>query len=109
MNNDIDIEKGKTTAIVSYIMMVGVLIALTMNAEDKNKFASFHIRQSLGLSISFISIGLLISNFSSTQIYVSFWIFFSILWVFGIFSAIRGEMQPIPLVGKLFQKVFKGL
>ena len=104
-----DIEKGKTTAIVSYILLVGVLIALSINSDDKNKFASFHIRQSLGLTVSFISIGLLISNFSNTQIYASFWIFFSVLFVFGIISAVKGETKPVPLLGNFYQKVFKNL
>lgn len=102
-----EIEKGKITAITSYILIVGILIALSMNAESKNKFASFHIKQALGLNLTFISIGLLISNFSNTQIYVSFWVFFTILWVFGILSAIKGETKPIPLVGNLYQKLFK--
>lgn len=102
-----DIESGKITAITSYILIVGILIALSMNAEAKNKFASFHIKQALGLNLTFISIGLLISNFSNTQIYVSFWVFFTVLWVFGILSAIKGDTKPIPLVGNLFQKVFK--
>ena len=102
-----DIQNGKITAITSYILIVGILIALSMNAESKNKFASFHIKQALGLNLTFISIGLLISNFSNTQIYVSFWVFFTVLWVFGILSAIKGETKPIPLVGNLFQKVFK--
>lgn len=104
-----DIEKGKTTAIISYILLIGVLIALSINSDDKNKFASFHIRQSLGLTLSFISVGLLISNFSNTQIYASFWIFFSVLFGFGIISAIKGETKPIPLVGEFYQKVFKNL
>ena len=102
-----DIEQGKITAISSYILIVGILIALSMNAESKNKFASFHIKQALGLNLTFISIGLLISNFSNTQIYVSFWVFFTVLWVFGILSAIKGETKPIPLVGNLYQKLFK--
>lgn len=80
-----------------------------MNSEDKNRFASFHIRQSLGLTLSFISIGFLISNFSNTHIYVSFWIFFSVLFGFGIISAIKGETKPIPLVGEFYQKAFKNL
>ena len=101
-----DIEHGTVTAITSYILIVGILIALSMNVETKNKFASFHIKQALGLNITFISIGLLISNFSNTQIYVSFWVFFTVLWVFGILSAIKGETKPIPLVGNLFLKVF---
>ncbi len=53
-----DIEKGKITAITSYILIIGVLIALSMNAETKNKFASFHIKQAIGLNLTFISIGL---------------------------------------------------
>jgi hypothetical protein len=61
MNNTI--EEGKATAITSYILIVGVLIAISMNSENKNSFASFHIRQGLGLSITFISLGLIISNF----------------------------------------------
>ena len=59
------------------------------------------------LNLTFISIGLLISNFSNIQIYVSFWLFISVLWVFGILSAIKGEIKPIPLVGNLYQKLFK--
>ena len=102
-----DIEKEKITAITSYILIVGILIALSMNAESKNKFASFHIKQALGLNLTFISIGLLISNFSNMQIYISFWVFFTVLWVFGILSAIKGENKAIPIVGNLYQKLFK--
>ena len=104
-----DIEQGKITAITSYILIIGVLIALSMNAETKNKFASFHIKQAVGLNITFISIGLLISNFSNMQIYISFWVFFTVLWVFGILSAIKGENKSIPIVGNLYQKIFKSL
>jgi uncharacterized membrane protein len=102
-----DIEQGKITAITSYILIIGVLIALSMNAETKNKFASFHIKQAVGLNLTFISIGLLISNFSNMQIYISFWVFFTVLWVFGILSAIKGGNKSIPIVGNLYQKLFK--
>ena len=104
-----DIEQGKITAITSYNLIIGVLIALSMNAETKNKFASFHIKQAVGLNLTFISIGLLISNFSNMQIYISFWVFFTVLWVFGILSAIKGENKSIPIVGNLYQKIFKSL
>ena len=104
-----DIEKGKSTAIISYIMIVGVLIAMTINAEAKNKFASFHIRQALGLSITFISLGLIISNFNNEMITISMWIFVSILWAYGMITAIKGQTLPMPLLGPLFQKLFKKL
>jgi uncharacterized membrane protein len=101
------IDAGKSTAIISYILIVGVLIAMSMNAEPKNPFAAFHIRQSLGLSILFVSLGLIISNFDNIMISSSMWIFVSILWTYGVFTAIKGEMRPIPLLGSFFQKWLK--
>ncbi|MEZ7504405.1 hypothetical protein [Flavobacterium sp. Arc2] len=104
MNNTI--EKGKTAAITSYILGIGVFIAMSMNSEDKNTFASFHIRQGLGITLTFISLGLIISNFDSLLISAPMWIFVSVLWSYGIFSAIKGETKPMPLLGNLFQKWF---
>jgi uncharacterized membrane protein len=103
------IEEGKTAAITSYILIVGVLIAMSMNSEHKNPFASFHIRQALGLSITFISLGLIVNNFNSLMISGTMWFFVSILWIYGIFSAIKGETKPLPLLGNFFQKAFKSI
>jgi len=106
---DNSVEEGKTAAITSYILIVGVLIAMSMNSENKNTFASFHIRQSLGISITFISLGLIVNNFDSLMISASMWLFVSVLWAYGIFSAINGEMKPLPLLGRFFQKAFKSV
>lgn len=103
------VEEGKTAAITSYILIVGVLIAMSMNSENKNSFASFHIRQALGLSITFVSLGLIINNFNSLMISSAMWLFVSVLWVYGIFSAIKGETKPLPLLGNFFQKAFKSI
>ena len=100
-------ENGKTAAITAYILIIGVLIAMSMNSEDKNQYASFHIRQALGLSLTFISLGVLISNFDSFFITLPMWIGVSVLWAYGIMSAIKGDTTPMPLVGKLYQKWFK--
>lgn len=107
MNNSI--EEGKTPAITSYILVVGVLIAMSMNSENKNTFASFHIRQALGLSLTFISLGLIISNFSTPMIAIPMWIFISVLWTYGFFSALKGETRPVPLLGNFYQKAFKSI
>jgi uncharacterized membrane protein len=103
------IETGKTAAITSYILGIGVFIAMSMNAEDKNEFASFHIRQGLGITLTFISLGLIISNFDSLMISAPMWIFISVLWSYGIFSAIKGETKPVPLLGIYFQKWLKNI
>lgn len=107
MNNTI--EEGKSTAITAYILVVGALIAMSMNAESKNPYASFHIRQALGLSLLFIIIGSFISSFNNLTVTFPFWIFISVLWGYGIITAIKGETTPMPLVGKYFQKLFKTL
>lgn len=101
------IEDGKGIAITSYILMIGPLIALSMNSENKNPFASFHIRQGLGLTLTFIILGVSISYFESLFVAAPMWIFIAVLTIYGIFTAARGEITPLPLLGKLFQKVFR--
>jgi uncharacterized membrane protein len=101
------ISEGKTAAITSYIIIIGFLIALSMNSENKNEYASFHIRQGFGLSITFISLGLIISNFESIMIAAPMWIFVSILMFYGIYSAAIGSTKPLPLVGQFYQKWFR--
>lgn len=101
------VEKGKTAAITSYILLIGALIALSMNAEDKNPFAAFHIRQSLGLSLLFISLGLLVSPFDNWMITAPMYLFVAILWTYGLVTALRGEMIPLPILGKFFQKFLR--
>ena len=102
MNNTT--ESGKTAAITSYILGIGVFIAMSMNSEDKNTFASFHIRQGLGITLTFISLGLIISHFDSLMISAPMWVFVLVLWSYGITSAIRGETRPVPLLGTYYQK-----
>lgn len=103
------ISEGKTAAITSYILIVGVLIALSMNSENKNQFASFHIRQGLGLTLTFIILGVSISYFENIMVAAPMWIFISVLTIYGIFTAAKGETTPLPLLGKLFQKTFKNI
>jgi uncharacterized membrane protein len=103
------IKEGKTIAIISYILIFGPLIALSMNSENKNSFASFHTRQGLGLTISFIILGVSISFFESIYVAGSMWIFISVLAMYGIFSAAMGKTTNLPILGSFFQKVFKNL
>jgi len=58
-----DIDKGRKNAIISYITIFGVIIAYYLNNENTNKsaFASFHIRQSLGLWLTFFALGYIIN------------------------------------------------
>ncbi|WP_369695584.1 hypothetical protein [Flavobacterium alvei] len=44
-------EQGKNIAIVSYITIIGAIVAIFMNQDKKNSFAAFHIRQALGIFV----------------------------------------------------------
>lgn len=103
------IKQGKTIAIISYILFIGPLIAMSMNSENKNEFASFHIRQGLGLTLTFVIIGVSISYFNNIMIASSMWIFISILTIYGIFTAAKGELTKLPLLGGIFQKWLKNI
>lgn len=100
---------GKTIAIVSYMTIVGTLIALTMNGDAKSEFASFHIRQSLGLSITFFAFAYPAGLFDDLMITGSLYLCFFILWIYGYIGALMNEKRLIPLVGTFYQTLFKSL
>jgi uncharacterized membrane protein len=103
------IEEGRQMAIISYITIIGLVIAFSMNVDKKNEFARFHIRQALGLGILFFTISLFIGYFDSWMISGSFYVFFIVLWVFGLTNAIQSEHTPVPLLGDYFQDWFKNI
>ena len=102
-------SNGKNTAIVSYLTIIGAIIAIFMNQEKKDTFAAFHIRQALGIFVSFFLIGYFIGYFDSWVISSSFYIFYFILWMYGFVTMLQDEMKPIPLLGEQFQKIFKNI
>ena len=104
-----DIKSGKSSAVISYFYLLGVLIAYFTNSDKKSQFAYFHIRQSLGLWLSFMTLGYPIGYFDSWQITGSFWMAFGILFIYGFSTALSGNMIPVPLVGNLYQTAFKNI
>ncbi|WP_369998133.1 DUF4870 domain-containing protein [Winogradskyella sp.] len=107
--NQNTIDEGKTLGFVAYLTLLGTLIAFFMNQEKKNPFTSFHIRQALGLGLLYIIIGFVVSSLDSMMVSMSFWIFFSVLYLYGIFGALTGKMNKIPMLGDFFQKTFKNI
>lgn len=98
--------QGKITAIVAYITIIGTIIAYFMNLEPKDRLASFHIRQAFGIHITFYLIGILMGLFDQGLIVAAFYLFFFVLWGYGLLMAIKGEEREVPVLGPLFQKWF---
>ncbi len=103
-----DIEKGKNTAIVSYLTIIGSIIAIFMNQdENRSEFGSFHIRQALGIFLTFFLLGYPIGYFDNWMISASFWVFIFILWIYGFLACLNNEMKMVPFLGEIYQKLFK--
>lgn len=102
-----NLEEGKKIATISYLTIIGTIIAFTMNSEKNNAFAAFHIRQSLGIFITFFGFGYIIGYFNSWMITSAFWVVIFVLWMYGFLGALEGKMRLVPIVGSLYQYVFK--
>lgn len=102
-------EQNKNAAIVAYITIIGAVIAIFMNSESKSTFVSFHIRQALGIFLTFFALGYFIGHFDDWMISSAFYLFFFLLWIYGFMGALNGQQKSIPLLGEFYQKLFKNL
>lgn len=103
------IEEGKTYAVVSYLTIIGSIIAIIMNSDIHNKFTSFHNRQGLGLCLSYLVFGYIQGLYDNWLITFPFMICFGLLLIFGVVTAATGKMILIPVIGPLFQKIFANI
>jgi len=106
---DETILEGRSYAIISYITIIGTIIAFFINNDKKNDFASFHIRQALGLWLTFFALGYVVGIFDNWLITFAFWLFFGILFIYGFINAVAGKPQAVPIVGEFFQKIFSSI
>lgn len=96
-------KEGKNIALIAHITFIGWIIAIIMNNNTKSEFASFYIRQVLGLGLC-----LLIFNF----IPILGWFLnlgIVVLWIMSLIAAVGGEKKLSPVVGAYFQDWFKSL
>jgi|SRR5690606_230592 len=97
-----------TMAIVAYVTIIGFIIAIvTTNNGQRNELLRFHLRQSLGLFITGLAIGVvgiipilgwIIGFVGSITILV--------FVIMGIINAANKKMQPVPLIGEKYQQWF---
>lgn len=103
LNTRIHSMEGKTKAIVAHLTLIGWIIALVVNNDEKDDLASFYIRQNLGLMLLSLVLAIIpILNFIA-------WILPLVLWVMSLIGAIQGEKKITPLIGTYFQDWFKSL
>lgn len=106
---DYNVKEGKTLAVVSYITIIGTLIAFILNQNKRNSFTAYHIRQAIGVFLTGLIVSFLqkYSHFSWVDVILGFGVF--LLWAFGIIAAIQGKEKPVPVLGEKFEEWFRNI
>ena len=101
----------RAAAIVSYLTLVGFIVAVILHSSNKTQLGAYHLRQSLGLMLTGAIVWLAVTMFAflpfvgwATSLVV--WGALFTLWVIGLISAINGQMKPVPFLGEHYQKWF---
>jgi uncharacterized membrane protein len=115
--------EDKTVAILSYLTLIGFIVAIVMHSSKKTRLGAFHLRQVLGLMLTAIAGGICVAIMVSVLlfvlafmksillfliplIYIAFGVSIFVLWLMGFIAAINGQMNPMPVVGPYYQKWF---
>ncbi|MGJ5642840.1 YtxH domain-containing protein [Formosa sp. S-31] len=96
------LNDGKNVAIIAHLTIIGWIIAFVLNGQNKTEFASFYIRQVLGIGL----LGLL-AFIPVIGVVIGFFAF--ILWIMSLVNALGNNTKPVFLLGDKFQEWFKGL
>lgn len=103
----------KTLSIISYITIIGWVIAYLQynKLENKDSLTKFHLKQSLGiaiigilLSVALTIIGMVVPTLASILSLANLAIV--VLWVLGIINANNEQEIPVPVVGAMFTNKF---
>jgi len=105
--------EDRTVAILSYLTIIGFIVALVLHSSKKTSLGAFHLRQTLGLIVSGLVLGvcgmiLVIIPFLGWLAVCAAWLGFFVLWLMGLIAAACGQQKPVPVLGEHFQKWFAG-
>lgn len=110
-------DPGKTMAIVSYLTIIGWIIAFVKNKEQRSELTAYHLRQAamlmavavvlnVGVTILARIPGLgLIMGILSLVVSLGLLVF----WIMGIIAAASGEQKPLPVIGQQAQSLFASI
>ncbi|MDO5656282.1 MAG: hypothetical protein Q4G27_09100 [Flavobacteriaceae bacterium] len=110
MQTETSTTTKSSMAVIAYITIIGLIIAYITNQEKRDLFTQYHIRQSLGLAVTGLALGVIglipilgwiISIFGTLGLIV--------LWITGLMNAINYKKQPVALLGKKYEEWFKNL
>ena len=107
------VAEDRTVAILSYITIIGFIIAIVMHNGKKTSLGAFHLRQVLGLIVTGFAFGVC----AIVLAFIPFVGWFAIMvgWlalvasvIMGLIAAASGKQTPVPVLGEHYQKWFAG-
>lgn len=109
-----DVENGKACAALAYLFPIGLIWYLVDANMKKNKFAAFHVYQSLAFAIVWFAgwialtiVGMILA-FVFAPIAFLLWVVFSVLcliwFVQGLVNALTGKQNKLFLIGSIGDK-----
>lgn len=102
--------EGKNIALIAYITIIGLIVAFVMNNDKKNPFATYHIKQSLGLAATGLALGIVgIIPILGWIINILGIFLLLYMWVIGLMNAINGKEVPVPILGEKYKEWFKNI
>lgn len=93
-----DVEENKT---LTYLAYLGLLFLVPLFAKKESKFAQFHAKQGLVLTVAWFIGSFLVPIFGlGMLVYIAV----LVLSIMGLINVSKGEMKDLPLVGDLAKK-----
>ena len=101
---------NKTLSIVSYITLIGWLIAFFAGKEKADDLLKYHLKQGFGLFIVGAIFNVLCMIIVSIVPALAFLTYigyaFFVLAIIGIINASNEVKKPLPIIGKMFEDKF---
>lgn len=105
-------QEDNLVAILSYLTLIGFIVAIILHGQKKTALGAYHLRQALGFMIVAIvaSVGFMIVSTILAFIPFLGWIAALLLslaltlgvlalWIIGLLNALNRQMKPLPLIG----------
>lgn len=103
------INNGKTYAIISHFWILGTIIAFVLNLNNKNSYASFYIRQMIGLHLLSFLNGWIVYKYLGGFICWGIGVVLFVFWVISFVGTLKEERKLLPVFGTHFQDWFKSI
>ena len=102
--NESTTNSNSQMAVVAYITIIGLIIAIVDNQNKKDEMVAYHIRQSAGIA------GCAIALFVISFIPILGWIIWLVgifallfMWIMGLVNAAKPIKKPVPILGDKFE------